>query len=391
VDDVTVTEGNSGTTNATFTVSLNVAPQTGQTVTVHVATVDDDATAPGDYHSVSLDLTFSAGETSKAIAVPVVGDTVPEPTESFVVTLTAAVNAAITDAVVSGTILDDDNLPQISISDTSLTEGDSGTSTATFTVSLSKISSEEVTVFGQTIDGTALNGGDYLATSGLVTFDPGDTVETFSVEVVGDVVAEGTEAFFVGLSLATGATIADSQGTGTVFDNDGSVTITVHDASVSEGDSGTRSIVFSVTLSGTHGETVTVFAQTTAGTAVAGADYITTAGTLTFTPGDSSESFVVQVVGDVDVEDTELFFVDLSGATNATIADGRATGTIFDGDEKDSDPSFDEDRLGKGPRDKVTICHIPRGNPANQHTIEVAEPAVDSHLAHDDELGDCED
>ena len=391
VDDVTVTEGNSGTSNATFTVTLNVAPQSGQTVSVHVATVDDDATAPGDYGSVSLDLTFSEGETSKPVAVAVVGDTVPEPSESFVVTLSAAVNAAITDAVGSGTILDNDSLPSVSISDTSLTEGDSGTSTATFTVSLSKTSSETVTVFGQTIDGTALNGGDYLATSGLVTFLPGDSVESFSVEIVGDAVAEDTEAFFVGLSLATGATIADSQGTGTVFDNDGAITITVHDASVTEGDSGTRSIAFSVTLSAASSETVTVLAQTTAGTAAAGADYLTAAATLIFTPGDTAESFVVQVIGDEDEEATEQFFVDLSSATNATIADGRATGRILDNDEDDSDPTFDGERPEKGPREKVTICHIPPGNPEKLHTIRVGAPAVDSHLSHGDELGDCEE
>ncbi|MDQ2587931.1 Calx-beta domain-containing protein [Saccharothrix yanglingensis] len=106
INDVTVDEGNAGTTPATFTVSLD--RPSPNPVTVDFTTANGTAVAPGDYAATAGAVTFAPGETSKQAIVPVVGDTVDELNETFTVTLSAAGGAAITDAVGVGTIVDDD-------------------------------------------------------------------------------------------------------------------------------------------------------------------------------------------------------------------------------------------------------------------------------------------
>ena len=91
---------------------------------------------------------------------------------------------------------------------------------AVFTVTLSPSSAQTVTVQFATADGTALAGSDYLATSGSLTFNPGETTKTITVRVKGDTVVEANETFFVNLSAPTNATISDGQGLGTILNND---------------------------------------------------------------------------------------------------------------------------------------------------------------------------
>src|SRR5207237_1377561 len=103
--------------------------------------------------------------------------------------------------------------PTISISDVTANEGNVGTTPFTFTVTLSNASSQTVTVNYATADGTATTAdNDYVAASGTVTFLPGQTSQTITVQVVGDTKFEPDETFFVNLSMPTNATIADSQG-----------------------------------------------------------------------------------------------------------------------------------------------------------------------------------
>ena len=137
-------------------------------------------------------------------------------------------------------------LPTLSINDVSLTEGNSGLKNFTFTVKLSKASASTVTVNFATANGTALAGSDYLAKSGVLTFAPGQTSKTVVVQVKGDTVVEPNETFFVKLSGATHATIADNSGTGTIQNDDPSQPpainpgIRVNDVSITEGNSGTK-------------------------------------------------------------------------------------------------------------------------------------------------------
>ncbi|MGH8526447.1 MAG: Calx-beta domain-containing protein, partial [Gammaproteobacteria bacterium] len=109
IGDVTVVEGNIGTTNASFQVVLS-APS-GKVVTIDFATADGTAAAPGDYTSASATLTFAPGETSKTVAVPINSDAVDENDEAFTMTLANAANATIARGQAIGTIIDDDSPP----------------------------------------------------------------------------------------------------------------------------------------------------------------------------------------------------------------------------------------------------------------------------------------
>src|SRR5207247_7108928 len=133
-------------------VSLSTA--SGQTVTVPYATADGTATLAGsDYQAASGTLTFAPGIISKTISVLVNGDTVTEPDETFVVNLSSPTNAMLSNAQGTGTILNDDPNPLLSINHVAATEGNSGTKTFSFAVTLSAASTQTITVQYATADG----------------------------------------------------------------------------------------------------------------------------------------------------------------------------------------------------------------------------------------------
>jgi len=131
--------------------------------------------------------------------------------------------------------------PRVSIDDVTVAEGNSGTSDATFTVTLSEPSSQTVTVDFATADGTASAGSDYHSVAGTLTFAPGDTSETVTVPVIGDTLDEPDETFFVNLSNPVNATIADDQGQGTIVNDEPLAPPgTLHDVGVAGGGFNTR-------------------------------------------------------------------------------------------------------------------------------------------------------
>jgi len=222
--------------------------------------------------------------------------------------------------------------PTLSIGDATVVEGDFGSVNAVFGVSLSLASPQPVTVSFATADGTAVAGIDYLPVSGLVTFPPGGTLQTVTVPVIGDHVDEDDETFLVNLTGATNATLADSQGLGTIQDDDPPPVMAIGDCAVVEGDAGSQSCSLGVTLSAASSHTVTASYATANGSATAGSDYTAAAGALTFAPGQTAKAVGVTVLGDVSVESDEDFVVNLSGLTNATAGDAQGRGTILDDD-----------------------------------------------------------
>lgn len=334
INDVTVTEGNSGTVNATFTVSLAAA--SARTVKVDFATADGTATAPSDYQANSGTLTFDPGDLTKTFTVLVNGDTMDEPNQTFFVNLSNALNAVILDSQGQGTINDNDAAPSISINDVAVTEGNSGATAATFTATLSAASGFTVTVNYTTADNTANAGSDYQATSGALTFNPGETSKQISVLVNGDTDFEQNESFFLNLSGAVNATIADSQGIGTINNDDPlppTPNFFINDVSISEGDSGTNTANFTVTLNPAANQTVTVQYATANATAAAGSDYQSTSGTLTFNANETSKTVSVTINGDMLVESDETFLVNLSNPSAGTnLGDPQGLGTIQNDD-----------------------------------------------------------
>ena len=213
-----------------------------------------------------------------------------------------------------------------------------------FTLQLSAGSTESVTVNYTTAlkaFGTASANVDYLPAIGSVVFAPGETSKTIVVKVTGDSVYESNESLYVDLTTAQGATIVTNGAeglrsqwaVGNIINDDLASVPTVgfssNNTSVKEGNSGYTAMNFTVKLSASSSESVTVnytTEQKTFGTAKANLDYVPVTGSVVFAAGETSKTVSVKVVGDTVYEANESFYVDLTSATGATIVTSGAEG-----------------------------------------------------------------
>ncbi len=338
LDDVSHLEGNSATSNATFTVRLSEAAPVGG-VSVAYATQDITAKSPGDYHSAAGVATIPAGATSAPVDIAVVGDALSEANETFAVNLSAPTNGAtLADAQGVGTIVNDDALPALRLNDVRVAEGNNGSRTATFTVSLSQASGQDVTVHYATSDGSARAPGDYGPAAGAVVIPAGATSASVGVAVRGDLTDEYDESFNLNLSSATGASVADGRGVGTIVDDDGAPSLSVRDVQVREGSRGVTPAGFVVALSRASGKPVSVHYATSARSARAGSDYVARSGTLSIPAGALERTVTVGVIGDARHEPDETFALKLSSARNASIRDATGIAVIQDDDAANRAP-----------------------------------------------------
>jgi uncharacterized repeat protein (TIGR01451 family) len=222
--------------------------------------------------------------------------------------------------------------PSLTISDASVLEGNSGTTDMIFSVNLGPPSPGTVTVNYVTAGQTATIGVDFLATNGSLSFAPGETNKTVIVRVIGDTLYETNETLLVVLSSAVNANIADSQGIGTILNDDPLPTVSVGNVSVVEGDAGTTNAAFRVSLSAASGLATTVSYSTVSGTATAGSDFTAVSGSVGFAPGVTNMTVNVPVIGDTTIESDEMFSLQLSNPVNATLGVSLGTGTILNDD-----------------------------------------------------------
>ena len=218
--------------------------------------------------------------------------------------------------------------PWVSVSDAAVNEGASGNPVVTLTLTLSAPALGLTTIDWTTADGTGTAGEDYAAASGTVTFAPGSLTATITVTVIGDTAIEPDEIFKLLLSNPVGLTVADNAAVVTVANDDAVVaapTLSVADVSIVEGNTGTKSLVITVTLSAASPTSVTVSFATLAGSATAGTDYESTSGTLTFAPGVTTQTISVTIVGDRAKESNESFQIVLS---NASVGVTRSTAIV---------------------------------------------------------------
>jgi hypothetical protein len=202
--------------------------------------------------------------------------------------------------------------PAVSVSDATVLEGNTGTTSAMFTVTLDRTSNVDVTVSYYTVSILAGAGSAYTPVSGSVTIPAGDTSRTFAVEVLGNRTAGGPAATFaVYLSAPTNAILGDALGIGTILDDE--PRISVNTVSKSEGmNNQTTLFTFTVTLSAAYDQAVTTSYRTLDGTASQfDNDYVEKTGTLTFAPGETTKTITVVVTGDSKKEDDEYFFLNL--------------------------------------------------------------------------------
>ena len=336
IGSASVTEGDSGSANLTFTVSMS--PESTSQYTVNYAQTGGTATSGTDYTAVtSSTLTFAAGVTTQTITVSVTGDAVAEGNETVVLTLSSAsTGSTISTATGTGTIVDNDLT--FSINSPSVVEGDSSSVNLVFTVTLSASSTSQHTVDYAQTGGTATSGTDYTAvTANTLTFTAGTTTQTITVSVTGDTVDEADETVVFTLSnattgISTGSSIVTTaSGTGTIRDDDPKFSI--DSPTVTEGNSSSVNLVFTVTLSASSTSQLTVDYASSDGTATAGADYTAVSGTLTFAAGTTSRTFTVSVTGDTANEANETLTVTLSNPSAGTgIMTATGTGTITDND-----------------------------------------------------------
>ena len=342
VDDVSGTEG----TSLAFTVTLSAESEKTVKVDWEAAYEDalGDTTADdgSDFTEASGTLTFSPGDpgdTTKTITVATTDDRTVESSETFTVTLSSPDNATISDATGKGTIVDNDaTVPTLSVADAAATEG----SPVTFTVTLSAAAAADVTATwtaSLATDDTAETGDftDLSAATGTLTITASQTTATVTVATKEDTTDEENETFTVTLSSpSSNAEIAtDATAQGTIEDDDDPPTLSVEDASATEGDA----VEFTVEMA-ESGKQVTVAWAASAETgdsATAGTDFTAASGTLTFspgTPGDTAKTVTVATAGDTTAEDDETFTLTLSSPDNAGFAgdatEVTATGTIED-------------------------------------------------------------
>jgi hypothetical protein len=311
---------------AIFTVTLNSPLST--TVTVNYTTADGSATLGSDYTAINGTVIFAPGETSQEIVVALVSDAEFEGLENFQVLLSNAVGAPIVDGQATGVIND---FPTISIADASVEEGDSGTTSAIFTVVLSSAMSEPVDLFYTVFGETAQDGMDFETVSGMATLAAFETSVEITVPVFGDVEFELDETFVLSVdAVIPGAPEPSSAAAlGTIINDDNEPLLMIIDAAAVSDDAPATAL-FTVHLLAPQDVTVTVDYTSTDDTATAGVDYTAVSGTLSFAPGEVEKTIAVTILADADFEGVETFLVTLSNATGVAIHDSEATGIIND-------------------------------------------------------------
>ena len=359
-----------------FTVVLDSRPTSEVTISL-----SSSETTEGTVSPASLTFTPENFDAPQTVTVTGFDDNADDGDVAYEVITAAATStdgnyAGLNAADVSVTNKDDDEAPAISIDDVSVTEGDSGTRDATFSVTLDRESSQSVTVDFATAEDTAEASSDYQTTSDTLTFAAGETQATVTASVNGDALDEPDETFEVNLSDPSNATISDGLGLGTIQDDDAPPSFSVSNARATEGDGGTGNTSFVVALSSASGKTVSVEYATSDGTAEAPSDYAARSGTLTFAPGQTSKTVDVPLKGDTLDEPNEQFFISLSDPANASVADARGTGTIQDDDAVPS-LSISDERVKEGDDGTRDASFVVRLSGASARTVTVGYAAQD--------------
>ena len=304
IADASTTEGNSGTKTLTFTVSLSAA--SSSSVTYNIATADGTATAGSDYVANSLTgQIIPAGQTSKTFAVTINGDTTVEPDETFYVNVSNVVGATVARGQAVGTILNDDvaDVPP----------------TASFTYSTN-------TLTANFTDTSTDSDGSIVSRS----WNFGDGTTSTATNPSKTYAAPGT--YTVTLTVIDNGGLS-SQATQQITVSAPSVSLSIADASITEGNSGTKALTFTISLSAASASNVIYNIATADGTATAGSDYVANSlNGQTIPAGQTSKTFAVTINGDTTPEPDETFYVNVSNVVGATVARGQAIGTILNDD-----------------------------------------------------------
>ncbi|MCI0744751.1 MAG: hypothetical protein L0Y58_05020 [Verrucomicrobia subdivision 3 bacterium] len=247
-----------------------------------------------------------------------------------VATSTAEPNSANNSVTLTNTILP----PVIYLADasTSAVEASAASTGIVFNVLLSGPSGQTITVGYFTADATAFGGVDYVATNGTLTIPSGVTNALIHVLPIDDDLDEPTRVFHLSLTNAVNAVIINPPAVGAILDDDPPPVISISDAVVVEGDTGTTNAIFELTMSKVAIENATLVYSISNGTADSTNDFVSAGGTRVFPAGTTNQTITVAVRGNTVNEPDETFYVNIYPPLNATLERTRATGTILNDD-----------------------------------------------------------
>jgi len=319
--------------SATATLTVNISPAATGGETVRFATLSGSASPGADYFGAAPTVTFAAGDTSQTVTVELINDAAVEPDETFSVRLFSPTGGASVGStnIANVTIVDDDNggaTPTLATQSVTINEADG---TANIVVTLSPVATSTVTVRYSTVANTATGGTDYYGTSGILTFNAGETQKSWPITIVDNQISEPNESFNARLFNETGATISQALTPITIADDDGGSPLpglSVSDITVSEGD-GLATVT--VDLDTAANVDVTVFTQdgTTQG---GGQDFYGFTRILQFRNGETSKQVSVTLIDDNTPESDEVLKVRINNAIGADLIKPIGDVTIQDDD-----------------------------------------------------------
>jgi Calx-beta domain-containing protein len=321
IGDASSTEGSA----ISFPVSLSNPSSTDITLTF---TLVNGTASSSDYTTTDVQISIPAGQTAASVVIPTTGDAIDESNETFSVSVGSVDAGTVGDTsdTATGTINDDDGAPGVTIGDASISEG----GVLVFPIGLTNPSASPITLSISKNDGTA-GSGDYDNSTVLVTIPAGATAASVSVSTVNDSIDESDETMSVLIDSVVSGTAGDitDTGAGTILDNDGAPSLSINDASVSEG----GSLAFLVNLSNPSAQAITVTFQPSTGTAGTG-DYDTSNVQLTFPAGATSTTVNIPTTDDSIDESDETMSLAVSSVDAGTLGDtsDTATGLITDND-----------------------------------------------------------
>jgi hypothetical protein len=370
IGSATVVEYTEGYRTATITASLSHVAT--HDVSFHVARVGGTAVAADVEPLPTTLFTIPAGQGQATFQVTAIDDTLVESREQLLV---GAIDVVGAGAGAPGTItILSDEMPTISISDTTVTEGNAGTRLVSFTVQLSQpVDSPVRYAFyapeDRSVPNAAEIGEDYDGVWDRIgTIPAGQSSQVQTVVIKGDTLPEGDETFgaYIDENWIEEAVEGRVNAVATIVDDDGAPTLSVDDMSIVEGDSGTKVLTFTARLGGPNNAMPATFAFSTRnGTATAGSDYnARVGGQGYFAPGELVRTFNIVVAGDTAVEPTESFVVDLSPMSGLNIVDRQATGYIINND---------------GPLLSINDVAVGEGNAGTKlmtFTVSLSQPAA---------------
>ncbi|MCD1295456.1 hypothetical protein CUJ83_10640 [Methanocella sp. CWC-04] len=292
-------------------------------IKVNYATSGVTAVAGQDYTAANGILTFNNGETAKTFNIPLLNDAVYENNETVLLALSNATNGSILGPVNTSvlTILNDDPKPVMQFSSSAYTVNENSGS-KTIAVTLTDRTDTVVSVRYATSNDTAMAGIDYIHVSGILSFVPGNTTQTFSVPIIDDATYDGDKRLSLTLSDLSSKAMFGGNSTAnlTIIDNESRPSIGFTAPSYNVNESG-GNLNITVIMTGTAASAVTVDYSTSNGTATVGDDFTQASGTLTFSPGNTTGSFTVEILDDDGCEGNETFYLSLSNASSNAVLD----------------------------------------------------------------------